>query len=233
MPKIIAFTFAREGSKGVPNKNIKLLNGKPLLAYAAKAVQDSQRVDSYYVSTDGEAITKVASELNAKIISRPIELASDTASEWLAWQHAVKYLINRNEMSEEDIFVSVPCTSPFRNGEDLNKMIEAFLDSDSDLALGITEADHSPYFNMVRSDSNEMVSLLCDGSYVRRQDVPEAWNITTMAYVTTADFILNNSGVMSGKTQGVKMEKLRSLDIDTELDFLIAEFLMERGKFLK
>ena len=227
MPKIIAFTFARAGSKGVLNKNIKLLNGKPLLSYTVEAVRECSKFNNYYISSDGEEIAKVANDLCVDVISRPEELASDTANEWLAWQRAIKYLMFTKEMSEDDIFVSVPCTSPFRNGEDLNKMIAAFLDSDSDLALGITEADHSPYFNMVKSDSNGVVSLLCDGSYVRRQDVPEAWNITTMAYVTTAKFVLNNTGVMSGKTLGVKMEKCRSLDIDTELDFTFAEFLMK------
>jgi len=227
MTKIIAFTFARAGSKGVPGKNIKLLNGKPLLAYAIEAAHGCELIEEHFVSTDGKKIAQVANQLGVKVIVRPHKLASDAASEWNAWQHAVKQLIDENMMSENDIFVSVPCTSPLRTSDDITKVIEKFIRNDCDLALGITEADHSPYFNMVKCDSNDTVSILCDGeSYVRRQDAPEAWNITTMAYVSTARFILGSNGVMDGRVLGVKMDKARSLDIDTELDFLFAEFLL-------
>lgn len=229
MSKVIAFTFARAGSKGVPNKNIRLLNGKPLLQYALCAAKGSNFIQEHYVSTDGKEIAKVALNDNAKVIERPDKLSSDTANEWHAWQHAVQELLQAGLMSEKDIFVSVPCTSPLRNTEDLDKVITAFLSNKCDLALGITQSDHNPYFNMVKSDSNNIISLLCESEkYVRRQDVPAAWNITTMAYVTTAEFILRGDGVLCGETLGVQMDKARSLDIDTELDFLFAEFLMNK-----
>ena len=119
MTKIIAFTFARAGSKGVPGKNIKLLNGKPLLAYAIEAAHGCELIEEHFVSTDGKKIAQVANQLGVKVIVRPHKLASDAASEWNAWQHAVKQLIDENMMSENDIFVSVPCTSPLRTSDDI------------------------------------------------------------------------------------------------------------------
>ncbi|MBR8842647.1 acylneuraminate cytidylyltransferase family protein [Pseudoalteromonas sp. JC3] len=229
MDKVIAFTFARAGSKGVPNKNIRLLHGKPLLQYAIESAHACQLIDKHYVSTDGDAIKDIAKSLGCEIIHRPESLASDSASEWLAWQHAVQYLVARGEMSKSDIFVSVPCTSPLRTSADISSAIEAFLTNTCDLALGITEADHSPYFNMVKMDSEGVIETICgDETFTRRQEVPVSWNITTMVYVTTAEYILRESGVMDGRILGVKMPKLRAIDIDTEIDFEYAEFLLNR-----
>ena len=229
MGKVIAFTFARAGSKGVPNKNIKLLHGKPLLQYAVESAFGCQLIDKHYVSSDGADIKNVAENLGCEIIHRPGELASDFASEWLAWRHAVQYLVARGEMSQSDIFVSVPCTSPLRTSADISSAIEAFIANDCDLALGVTEADHSPYFNMVKIDEEGLVKTICDGeTFIRRQETPLSWNVTTMVYVTTAEYILHGSGVMDGRVLGVKMPKSRAVDIDTELDFEYAEFLLNR-----
>lgn len=231
--KVIAFTFARAGSKGVKDKNIKLLAGKPLLFYACESSKECAFIDDYFLSTDGDKINQVADTMSINVIKRPARLASDKASELHAWQHAIEYLLDKGEMDLDDIFVSVPCTSPLRNSEDLCRAIEAFVNNECDLALGICEADRSPYFNMVTQDSDGMVEVICHNhTFVRRQDVPEAFNITTMVYVSTPRHILNTPTVLSGQILGVMMDKERSIDIDTELDFEIAEFLMSRQQNL-
>ena len=98
MAKVFAFTFARGGSKGVPRKNIRLLGGKPLLIWATDLSQKLPWVEKHYVSTNDAEISLIASQGGADVILRPEELASDTASEWHAWQHAVKYLLEKGEI---------------------------------------------------------------------------------------------------------------------------------------
>ena len=227
--KIIAFTFARAGSKGIRNKNIKPLCGRPLIDYAIKLGAAHPLIDDVYVSTDGKDIAATAIESGAKVIDRPAHLAADTSSEWLAWQHAVEQLVQNNTMALDDVFISLPATSPLREVEDITNALTQFIASDADLALGITTADRSPYFNMVVQNESGLVQLVInEHQYIRRQDVPVVWDITTVFYVSTARFILENAGVLSGKTLGVFVPKERAIDIDTQYDFDIAEFLMNK-----
>lgn len=227
--KVIAITFARAGSKGIPNKNIKMLVDKPLLGHAITSAKACSYIDGCFVSTDGNEIKQVAEAYEATVINRPEALSSDTANEWDAWQHAVSHLVEGGVMALDDVFVSVPCTSPLRTSEDITKIVDSFLQSDCDLALGICEADRNPYFNMVTQNKSGEIDVVCNATtYIRRQDVPEVWNITTVAYVTTPRFILNNQGVLAGKTLGVEIDKAHSIDIDTSLDFEFAEFLMTK-----
>ncbi|ATC95524.1 acylneuraminate cytidylyltransferase family protein [Pseudoalteromonas tunicata] len=227
--KIIAFTFARAGSKGIINKNIKPLCGRPLIEYAIESGRTHPLINDVYVSTDGNEIAAIAAQAGAKVINRPEHLAADTASEWHAWQHAVEQLVQNNEMGLDDIFISLPATAPLRDAQDVTNALTQFSVSDADLALGITTADRSPYFNMVVQNDAGLIELVInEHNYVRRQDVPVVWDVTTVFYVSTARFILENTGVLSGKTLGIVVPKERAIDIDTQYDFDIAEFLMNK-----
>lgn len=223
--KNFAFIFARGGSKGVPGKNILPLAGKPLLAYSIEIAQQIQRISRIFVSTDDECIANLAAKLGIEVIPRPIELAQDDSPEWLAWRHAVNWLKEQGEIF--DRFISLPTTSPLRNSDDINACLDA-LDDKADVVVTMTETSRSPWFNMVR-EMDGYVHLLAEGGgyYIRRQDVPKIFNMTTVAYVTRPDFILHAKGVFEGRVKGVIIPNERAIDIDTKLDFRIAEVLLK------
>ena len=226
--KTYAFIFARGGSKGVPRKNIKKLAGKPLLAYSIDMAKEIEVVNKIFVSTEDQTIAKVASEYGANIIDRPTELAQDDTPEWLAWKHAVEWLEDRGEIF--DIFLSQPTTSPLRSKEDINAALEC-LDENTDVVLTMTKAARSPWFNMVLETNNGFIELLMQNgkTYHRRQDAPSIYDLTTVAYVTRPEFIKSSDGIFDGRVKGIEVPAERALDIDTELDFQIANFLMERA----
>ena len=216
----------------MPGKNIKLFCGKPLIAWAiesAKAVKQIQRV---VVSTDSEEIAKIAREFGAEVpFLRPSIIAQDNSAEWLAWQHALKFFSN-DEGPEYDVMVSIPATAPLRKPIDISNCIDAYEKDDVDAVITVTDAHRNPYFNMVSETSNGLVNLVSKPSKViyNRQDAPKVFDITTVAYVAKTSFVLNNKSIFSGKVSSIYVPIERSIDIDTKLDFEIAEFLFERGK---
>ena len=225
--KTYAFIFARGGSKSVPGKNIKELCGKPLIAYSIEIAKEIGRIDKIFVSTEDDNIAIVAKKYGADIIPRPYNLAQDDSPEWLAWQHAIKWLEERNDSF--DIFISLPTTSPLRNKKDITQCLES-LDEKTDMVVGITEAARSPWFNMVRGNDSGFIDVLMknDNRYTRRQETPVIFDMTTVAYVSRPEFITNSSSIFEGQVKGVEIPVERALDIDTELDFEIAEFLMDK-----
>lgn len=223
--KIFAFIFARGGSKGVPRKNIRPLAGKPLIAYAIETAQKSTHIQRVIVSTDDEEIAAVAREYGAEVpFMRPAELAQDNSSEWLAWQHAIQ------NVEPFDIFVSVPTTSPLRSAADVNACIEMLLNTDADMVITGTPARRSPYYNMVQLDEVGQAKVVIDtAQFVNRQAVPAVYDMTTVAYVTYPQVILQRGGVFdaANKVRMVIVPPERALDIDSELDLAFAEFVMK------
>jgi CMP-N-acetylneuraminic acid synthetase len=225
--KTFAFVFARGGSKGVPGKNIRRFSGQPLLAYALDIAKKIHEVSSIFVSTEDLQIAKIARKWGAVVIDRPVELAQDESSEWLAWQHAVDWV--KEHHGDFERFVSLPATSPLRNENDVQACLNA-LDDETDMVITTTETNRSPWFNMVRVGEDNHISLLFEGDkkFVRRQDVPKAYDMTTVAYVTRPSFIMLESGVLNGRTKAVMIPTERAIDIDTEFDWEIAEYLMDK-----
>lgn len=227
MPNVIAFIFARGGSKGVPRKNIKPLAGKPLIAHAIDTAKASRHVQRVIVSTDDPEIAEVAKAYGAEVPAlRPAELASDTASEWLAWRHAITDLAG----GPFDVFVSVPATAPLRSVEDVDACIEMLLTGDCDIVITASEAHRNPYFNMIvrEADGSARVVISPEGKITRRQDAPVVYDVTTVAYAARPDFVLRETGVFAGRTKAVIVPTERALDIDTPLDFELAEFFLAR-----
>lgn len=224
--KNYAFTFARGGSKGLPEKHIKKLAGTPLINYSIDAALRCSVIDKVFVSTDCNDIASIASEAGAEIIMRPFELATDTSPEWLAWRHAIGEV--QKIHGEFDNFVSLPATSPLRSTSDIEQAIEKRLSSGSDLCLSIVKASRSPFFNMVKLESDGSVKLLMtqEKEVLRRQDSPEIYDITTVVYVSSPEYILNNFGLFSGRTTAVEIPKQRAVDIDDIYDFKLAEVIL-------
>ena len=226
---IYAFIFARGNSKGLPGKNIMPLGGAPLIAHSIFVARQVEGIDKVFVSTDSSAIAEVARTYGAQVILRPDELATDTASEWLAWRHAINYLKERGD--DFETFISLPATSPLRNVDDVRSCLGA-LDQDTDVVVTVTPASRSPYFNMVVRDEAGNSQLVCSGDSVhRRQDAPAVFDMTTVAYVTRPAFVLEQSRIFSGRVRSVVVPRERAVDIDDIYDFKMAEMLyMDREK---
>jgi len=225
--KNFAFIFARGGSKGLPGKNIKLLAGKPLLQYSVDTALASPSIDKVFVSTDDSEIAKVAIESGAVLIERPAELATDTSPEWLSWRHAIEWA--EQNYGEFSGFISLPATSPLRGVEDVEAAIEQRIKVDADICISVTPASRSPYFNMVKKTQDGLVSLVNEpeSDVTRRQDAPEVFDITTVVYTATKQFILNNYGLFSGKVTSIEVPKARAVDIDDIYDFRLAEAILQ------
>jgi len=221
-----AFIFARGGSKGVPRKNILELNGKPLLAYSIELALNISDIDDVFVSTDDDDIAKVAIKFGANIIRRPSELAQDSSPEWLAWKHAISWLEERS--TSFDRFISLPATAPLRSEKDIVNCLER-LGNETDVVITVSETTHSPFFNMVKKIDG-YVKLVSEDkdTYVRRQDVPKVYNMTTVAYVARPEFIMRNNNIFDGRVKSVIIPNDRAIDIDTMLDFEIAEMLIKK-----
>jgi N-acylneuraminate cytidylyltransferase len=196
-----------------------------MLAHSIKIALALQEVDHVYVSTDCEEIALMAKHYGADVIERPSELASDTASEWLAWQHAVDAVVQ--SIGSFDRFLSLPATAPLRKIEDVQNCLNA-LQMGVDMVVTMTPAHRSPWFNMVTASADGRVRLVAgSGAVKRRQDSPVCFDMTTVAYVSRPEFILGASSMWDGSVVGVEIPRERSIDIDNALDFAIARFLME------
>ncbi|MCW7497022.1 acylneuraminate cytidylyltransferase family protein [Leptospira levettii] len=227
---IIAFIFARGGSKGLPNKNIKPLAGKPLIAWSIEQAKSVKAIKRVIVSTDSDQIAEVAFQYGAEVpFKRPSELANDDTPEWLAWRHALNFL--KDETGNlPDAILSIPATAPLRHSDDIVACINEFKKYKPDAVITVSDAHRSPYFNMVKKTNYGLVELVIppNGVINRRQDSPVVYDMATVAYVLDPSFILKNSSLFSGKVRAVHVPIERAIDIDTPFDFDLAEFLMER-----
>lgn len=220
---------ARGGSKGVVNKNIRPLLGKPLIAWSieqALACPDIQRV---VVSTDSSAIAEVARAAGAETpFVRPAELASDTAGKWDVWQHALA-ACEAHYGAPVDLFVDLDCTSPLRDVDDISKAIAQFRSSNVDAVFSVCDARKNPYFNMLEEDGG--ILRICKKSperIVRRQDAPRVLEHVASIYILSPDYIRSGTGLLSGRTHGYDIGVAKSPDIDCELDFEFVEYLMKK-----
>ena len=221
-----AFIFARGGSKGLPGKNIKPLLGKPLIQYSVEVALQTSGIDKVFVSTDDDDIAKVSRSIGAIVIDRPVELAQDDSPEWEAWQHAISWVKKRYGDFEE--FISLPATSPLRSVKDVESAIYKRSDIGADICIAITPAGRSPYFNMVKKSSNNLIELVSKpaNSISRRQDAPEVFDITTVVYVANVEFIMKNNNLFDGVVTSIEVPKHRAVDIDDMYDFNFAESIL-------
>ena len=182
-------------------------------------------VERVFVSTDDYEIAEVATVFGAEVIPRPAELAQDTSPEWLAWQHAFEWVQER--LGPFDRFLSLPPTAPLRGKDDVQKCLD-LLDENTDVVITMTPASRSPWFNMVREGAHGELKLLVEGNYVRRQDAPVGYDMTTSAYVLRPKFVMDHQRLWDGRVKGVVVPNERAIDIDTSLDLEIARFLCQR-----
>ena len=221
----IAFIFARGGSKGLPGKNIRLFGGKPLIAWSIQHAQAVKRISRVIVSTDSQEIAAVAQDYGAEApFIRPADLAQDDSPEWLAWRHALNYLRETTEVLPE-VLVSVPATAPLRLPLDVENCLDEYEGGGADIVITVTDARRSPYFNMVTINADNTVHLVSPPQLplIRRQQAPMVYDMATVCYVASSEFVMTHNSIFEGRVKAVHVPPARGLDIDTLLDFQIAE----------
>jgi len=226
---IVGQICARGGSKGVPRKNLHPLGGKPLIAWTIETARQCPSLSRVVVSTEDAEIAAVAREYGAEVpYLRPAELAQDDSPEWAVWQHTIRTLESLDGR-RPDVLVNVPPTSPFRAVDDVEACVAALLEKDADACITVTPAHRNPYFNMVTlTDGWARLVVQPASAVFRRQDAPAVFDMTTVAYAARSEFVLRAQRFWEGRVCAVVVPAERALDIDTELDFQFAEFLLHR-----
>lgn len=228
---ILAIILARGGSRGIPRKNVRLLCGKPLIAYTIEAALGSKLINRVVVSTEDEEIAKVSKKQGAEVISRPPELAQDDTPSLPVYQHAIRHLEKMEDYRPEILVILQP-TSPLRIVEDIDRAIEGFLEAKSkcDSIVSVCEVEHPSHW-MYTLVENMLKPVIKDAeNVVRRQDASKVYRLNGAVYVTSRDIIMKENRVLGRNIKAHIMPPERSIDIDTELDFKLAELLMRERK---
>lgn len=223
---------ARAGSKGVKNKNIRDLLGKPLIAYSILQARETRLFDFVVVSSDSKEILETAKRYGADfLIERPAELATDEAPKLPVIQHCV---LETEKITGKifSVIVDLDATSPLRLSEDIRAAVKLLEDRAVSNVITGTPAHRSPYFNLVELGENGVAALSkpLAKPIVRRQDAPKCFDMNASIYVWKRDALLENTVLFKQDTLLYVMPQERSVDIDSEIDFQIVELLMrQRG----
>lgn len=236
IPKIIAIIGARSGSKGLPHKNIKPLAGKPLMAWIIQAAKKSNYIQRVFVSTDSEEYAAIARQHGAETpFLRSAEISQDSSLDIDYIKHALQWL-QQNENYIPDIVVRLLPTTPLQTSEDMDACIEQLLDKDVDSAVVIAEARQHPAKALkIIEDRNGETSLVSyisgtgkDVNPISRQSYPKAYFRANVIVTRTK---LINVGLLTGEEVAYHIiPQERAVDIDSEVDFLIAEILIKKYK---
>ena len=218
---------ARGGSKGIPDKNIKLLGGKPLIHYTIEAAREVFPDEVICVSTDSERIKAVAEETGLKVpFLRPAHLATDTAGTHEVLLHALEHAEQKGY--QPDIVVLLQPTSPFRTAQHIKEALELYHPK-IDMVVSVKETKSNPYSVLFEEDEDGYLQKSKDGHFTRRQDCPNVWELNGAVYV------INTISLMRSQINEFKilkkyiMAEVDSIDLDSELDFFIAECIIKNN----
>ncbi len=216
---------ARGGSKGIPRKNIKPLAGHPLIGYSIDVALSLASPDRICLSTDDEEIADVARSLGLDVpYMRPAELATDTAGSREVIIDAMDFYEARG--GRFDCVVLLQPTSPLRTVDDVQRCLDRYT-HDIDMVVSVKEAACNPYYNCFETDADGYLHVSKgDGLYTRRQDAPPAWEYNGAVYVINPDSIRCMPLGAFPRRVAVEMPRSRSIDLDTPMDWLIAETLL-------
>ena len=221
---------ARGGSKGVKNKNVRQLLGKPLIAHTLEQAQAARLFDFIAVSSDSEEILEIAQKYGADLlVERPLELAGDSAPKLPAINHCVEE-VERRIGKRVDVVTDLDVTSPLRLVEDIQGAVSLLEQENISNVFSVSPARRSPYFNLVELDNDGVVRLSKPPTVpiVRRQDSPACFDINASIYVWRRSALFHDMSLFNPDTQLFVMPEERSIDIDNELDFQIVDQLMRQ-----
>ena len=226
--KIISIIPARGGSKGLPKKNILELAGKPLIAWTIESSLKSKYISKTIVSSDCDEILNISSKYGSEILKRPDELASDTATTFDALKHTLE------NVGKYDYVVLLQPTSPLRSEKHIDEAIELLKEKNADAIISVCEVEHSPLWSNTLDENLDMSDFLREEVLNKRsQDLPKYYRLNGAIYICKTEELLENKGFfIKENIYAYKMGKKHSVDIDEEIDFIIAEKLMQHKQQL-
>lgn len=223
---VLALIPARGGSKGIPGKNIKLLNGRPLISYSIEAALESRYIDDVVVTTDSEEIAKLSRSLGAEVpFMRPPELARDSSKTIDCVVHALDELTRMER--RPGIVVLLQPTSPLRTSLDIDAALDLFICEGCRGLVSVSKTEENPVLIRTMGVDGELEPLLDIPSTVRRQDMPEFYSVNGSVYINLADELTLETS-LNDNPIGYVMPVKRSVDIDTIADFQEAEDRLKR-----
>lgn len=216
---------ARGGSKGIPDKNIKPLNGKPLIHYAIEAARELVSDEHICVSSDDDRIIQVVRETGLKVpFVRPDNLSDDQAGMQGVMIHALEYYAAQG--MEYDKIILLQPTSPFRTAQHIREAYNLYDDS-LDMVVSVKEAESNPYYVHFKENEAGHLEKLLEGHFATRQSVPIVYEYNGAVYVINATSIRKESRSHFTKVKKYVMDSLDSIDLDTPLDWAYCEFLLQ------
>ena len=232
MNNILCTLCMRGGSKGVPNKNTAIINGKPLLYYSLKQAKDSKLFSKIVVSTDSDKIFNISKKYGAECwFKRPKYLSTDKTAKLPVIRHAL-LKSEKNFKQTFDIIFDLDVTSPLRTANDIQYAYKKFIKENSNNLISATPANKNPYFNQIQFKKNKYdVVLKKKNIPIRRQDAPKIYDMNASIYIWKRNILINSNNLFTKKTSLYIMPPERSCDIDTLLDLEFVKFILTKKKY--
>lgn len=227
----LAIIPARSGSKGIVNKNIKKINGKPLMTYTIEACLKAKIFDDIILSTDSKKYAEIAKNYGASVpFLRPKELSTDSASSNEVIIHVLYEMKKAKKIY--DYFVFLQPTSPLRDENDILESVNILLDNAANSVVGICQVDYSSSINLMLNSSNRLDFIFDDKKSLARQNFKKEYRINGAIYICKTDYFLKYKSFYKERSFPYIMDKISSIDIDDIYQFKFAEFLMreKQGK---
>ena len=224
--KVLVIIPARSGSRGIPGKNIKLLGDKPLIQYSIDAALKVFNKEDILVSTDSKEIKVIAENCGLNVpFLRPDELATDFTSSQDVILHAIDYMQQRGQ--NYDTVVLLQPTSPFRNAQHIEEAIKLY-DKRLEMVVSVKVSDHNPYYTLYEESDNGFLTQSKKAKFTRRQDCPNVYAYNGAIYVMSIDALKTKSIAEFDKVKKYEMSELHSIDLDTPLDWDLAEIVLNK-----
>ncbi len=225
---ILGHIGVRAGSKGVPGKNFRMIGGRRLIDWSLDQLLAHPQVDAVVVSTDSPEVYDHAIAKGTLAIGlRPDHLATDTSGKWGVWQHALAAA--EALAGPVEAFLDLDATAPLREAEDIGGALALFRAERPDMVMSCCEARKNPYFNLVEPDATGAlhVSKPLPGGVVARQQAPVVYEHAASTYVVAPDYLRRAASLFEGRVIPFLMPPERCVDIDTEFDFRLVEWLLK------
>lgn len=225
--RLIAIIPARSGSKGLPDKNIRDLYGKPLLAYTIEAALRTKKFAEIMVSTDSDHYAKIAEKYGARVpFLRSTENSNDNASTWDAVYEVIKNYERIN--IKFDAFMLLQPTSPLRDEKDIIGAIDEYVEKKANTVVSVCEAEHTPIYTNTLPDSLSMDGFFGEHKWTRRQDLPTYYRLNGAIYMSDTKSFMKYRDIYRDNCFAFVMDNKKSVDIDTELDFMYVESILQK-----
>mgnify|MGYP001250445627 FL=1 len=223
--KTLVVIPARSGSKGLPDKNIKLLNGKPLIHYSIEVAQQIFNNEDICISTDSDKYIKIAEQTGLKVpFVRPETLSTDNATTQDVLLHCLGFYEQKGVFY--DYILLLQPTSPFREKKHLEDILMANIE-ESDMIVSVKETDSNPYYVLLEENEEGYLKRLMKGKFTRRQDCPKVYEYNGSIYLIKVSSLKEKLISNFTKIKKYEMHSKYSLDIDSEIDFKLAEVLLD------